>query len=211
MLRTNLSTRPFYNERAVHFVLLILGLVAATVMTLGVYRLVDLSRANTVLTAAANRDEAAASDTSNQTAAIRHDISDDELEGLTLAAQEANRLIDRRVFSWTEFFNRIERTLPPDVMLTSVRPNIESNVITVSMGVVGRDVEHIYSFIEQLEGTGAFTDVLARTEEIIDEGMYRATLVGQYLPDAAALDADAEPASDTPADASAAPADEVSP
>ena len=193
MLRTNLSTRPFYNERAVHLVLIVLGLVAAAVMTLGLFRLVDLSRANTALTAAAERDETAARETSTQVAVIQRDISDDELEVLAQAAQEANRLIDRRIFSWTEFFNRIERTLPPDVMLTSVRPDIESDQVTVSIGVIGREVEHIDSFIEQMEGTGAFSEVLARTEEMTDEGMYRALLVGHYEPDILGFDAEAAP------------------
>ena len=193
MLRTNLSTRPFYNERAVHLVLLVLGLIAAAVMTLGLFRLVDLSRANTTLTAAADRDEAAARETSTQVAVIQRDIGDDELESLALAAQEANRLIDRRIFSWTEFFNRIERTLPPNVMLTSVRPDIEPDQVTVSIGVIGREVDHIDTFIEQMEGTGAFSDVLARTEEMTDEGMYRAMLVGQYEPDVPGPDAEVSP------------------
>ena len=51
MLRTNLSTRPFYNERAVH---LVLGLVALVVLALTVVNLVSvvrLSRQNTVLSA----------------------------------------------------------------------------------------------------------------------------------------------------------------
>ena len=182
MLRTNLSTRPFYNERAVHFVLVILGFVAVAVMAIGAYRLVDLARANTSMTAAAARDEAEAAEVATQAAAIRRGINDDELEALAAAAQEANRLIDRRVFSWTEFFNRIERTLPANVMLTSVRPDIEADLVDVSMGVIGREVEHIDNFIEQLEATGAFAEVLAREEEITEQGMYRALLRGRYLP-----------------------------
>ena len=46
-------------------------------------------------------------------------------------AREANRLIDQRTFSWTEFFNHIEETLPPDVMLTSVRPIFNDGVTTI--------------------------------------------------------------------------------
>jgi hypothetical protein len=193
MLRTNLSTRPFYNERAIHLVLIMLGFVAAAVMTLGLFRLVDLSRTNTALTTAADRDETAARETSTQVAVIQRGISDDELELLARAAQEANRLIDRRIFSWTEFFNRIERTLPANVMLTSVRPDIEPEQVTVAIGVIGREVEHIDSFIEQMEGTGAFSEILARTEEKTDEGMYRALLVGRYEPNVLGLEDEGTP------------------
>ena len=182
MLRTNLSTRPFYNERAVLFVLMILGFVAVAVMAIGSYRLVDLSRANTSMTADAERDEAQAAEVATQATTIQRGINEDELEELVAAAEEANRLIDRRVFSWTEFFNRIEHTLPANVMLTSVRPDIELDLVNVSMGIIGEGVEHIDNFIEQLEATGAFAEVLAREEEITEEGMYRAMLRGRYLP-----------------------------
>ena len=53
-------------------------------------------------------------------------INQDELAASwSRAAQEANALIDQRTFSWTELFNQIEATLPPDVMLTSVRPAVQ--------------------------------------------------------------------------------------
>ena len=42
-------------------------------------------------------------------------------------------------------------------------------------------MDEIDAFIEALEATGAFTDVLAREQEMTDEGTYRALLVGRYL------------------------------
>ncbi len=182
MLRTNLSTRPFYNERSVHFVLGILALIAVAALAIGAYRLVGLSSMHTSMTEAAKHDEAEVANIATQVTAIQNGINHEELEALSAATQEAKRLIDQRMFSWTEFFNRIERTLPKNVMLASVRPDVEPNVITVSMEVVGEDVAHIDNFIKQLENTGAFVEILAREEEIIEQGMYRALLRGRYLP-----------------------------
>ena len=53
-------------------------------------------------------------------------------------AEEANALIDQRTFSWTEFFNLIESTLPPDVMLSAVRPSFKDGITRVNMFVLGR-------------------------------------------------------------------------
>ena len=66
--------------------------------------------------------------------------------------------------------------------MTSVRPEIETTDIAVSMGVLGRRVEDIDMFMDRLEATGAFAELLARQEEATDEGMYRAALRGRYLP-----------------------------
>ena len=181
MLRINLSTRPFYNERAVHSVLVLLGLVASTIMGVGAYHLVALSRNSTELIATAEANESQAADIAAQVATMRQGINDDDLKELTGAASEANGLIDRRGFSWTQFFNLLEGRLPPSVMLTSVRPEIEPDSINVLLEVVGLKVEHINTFIEQLEATGAFSDILAREEELTDNGMYRASIRGQYL------------------------------
>jgi len=181
MLRINLSTRPFYNERAVHSVLVLLGLVATTIMGVGGYHLVTLSRDSAELIATAEANESQTADIATQIATMHRGISDDDLKELTGAASEANRLLDRRVFSWTQFFNLLEGTLPPGVMLTSVRPEIEPDAINVLLEVVGLEIENINTFIEQLEATGAFSDLLAHEEEFTDTGMYRALLRGRYL------------------------------
>jgi len=178
----NLSTRPFYNERVCHLVLAILGGVSLWILTLGVIHIVELVRSNTQLTEIAEERERVTSEMSMQIAALLQETNDPELNKLTGATREANRLIDQRTFSWTEFFNRIERTLPKDVMLTSIRPDIDIDVIRVVVSVIGREVDDIDQFIKGLEVTGAFEEILAREEETTDDGMYRVQLVGRYVP-----------------------------
>jgi hypothetical protein len=97
------------------------------------------------------------------------------------AAEEANALIDQRTFSWTEFFNQIEATIPPDVMLTSVRPSFKDGVTSVSMVVLGRRAADVDEFVEKLEGTGAFENVLAANSELTDDGLQRATIHSEYV------------------------------
>ena len=181
MLQINLSTRPFYNERAVHFSLGLVGILVLALTTFNVTQVVTLSGRHTALTTRADRVEATADDVARQTLAIQRNLDRDELEVADANVRAANTLIDQRVFSWTEFFNRIESTLPADVMLTSVRPEIEPDEMAVSMGVLGRRVEEIETFIERLEATRAFVELLPLQEEPTNEGLYRAALRGRYL------------------------------
>lgn len=181
MLTTNLSTRPFYNERAVHVVLALLGVVVVTVLAAGTTRLVELSQANTELTVAADEAEREAARITTEMVVLEGDIGDAEIEILRGAAEEANRLIGQRIFSWTEFFNIIEQTLPTNVMLTAVRPNPTAEGTYLELAVIGRRIADIDEFIDRLEATGSFADVLARQEELTEDGMYRAELFGQLL------------------------------
>ena len=181
MLRSNLSTRPFYNERAVHWGLAVAGLLVAAVTVFNARELVSLSGRNTELAAGITRDETAARDLTTQAETVRRSLDRRELEAVTDAAREANDLIDQRTFSWTAFFNVIESTLPPDVMLTAVRPRIQQGLVSITMNVVGRQTEDLDTFMSALEATGAFADLLPRQEEIGDDGMHRAVLTGRYL------------------------------
>ena len=181
MLRTNLATRPFYNERVVHLGLGVLTTVSMVLLLVGGVRFRALAAEHAALTASAERDEQRASEVRQQTIALQRESGTRDVELLATAASEANRLIDQRGFSWTEFLNLIEATLPSDVRLTALRPNVEEGDVTVSIAVIGRNVMAINAFIEQLEATGAFADVLPIEEEITDDGMFRTILLGRYV------------------------------
>ena len=181
MPRINLATRPFYNDRAVHLVLAGVGFAVVAVLVLGAMRLVELSRTHRALTLQAEAAEREAASVSIQTARHEREIPGDALASLDLAAEEVNRLIEQRLFSWTAFFNVIEQTLPSGVMLTAVRPDADEQGTSVDLAVVGRTVADIEEFIGRLEASGAFADVLARQGELDDEDMYRAQLRGRLV------------------------------
>jgi hypothetical protein len=180
MLRSNLSTRPFYNERAVH---LLLALAAVVVLVLTAYnaiRIVALSRQNTEFSALINRDHGEAQRFTSDAQRIRAGINQTELQATAEAADAANGLIDRRTFSWTAFFNHIEETLPDDVMLTSVQPTFDRDRGIVQMTVLGRRTEDVDEFIQRLEGSGAFHDVLPTQQDETEEGLHRVLIRGEY-------------------------------
>ncbi|HET7217386.1 MAG TPA: PilN domain-containing protein, partial [Vicinamibacterales bacterium] len=106
---------------------------------------------------------------------------------------------DSRTFSWTEFLNHIEATLPPDVMLASVRPSIDENGTKITLGVVARRSADIDEFIEKLEATGAFDRGLARQLSTNDNDLLQATVEIMYTPSAAEPAPPPAPAAKPPA------------
>jgi Tfp pilus assembly protein PilN len=181
MLKSNLATRPFYNERAIHVLVALAAAIVLLVTVLNVSRIVTLSRHSTELSSRTTTDRTEAARLSTEATRIRRTINKDELAMIVGAAEEANALIDQRTFSWTEFFNQIEATIPPDVMLTSVRPSFKDGVTTVTMTVLARRVVDVDEFVEKLEATGAFEEVLAPNSELTDDGLQRATIRSVYV------------------------------
>jgi Tfp pilus assembly protein PilN len=214
MLRTNLATRPFYNERLVHVALgVALALIAAFTI-FNVTHILELSRAQAELSASAARNEARAAELSNKAASVRGSIDPKALKQVTEAAVEANRLIDARAFSWTALFNDIEETLPPGVMLSSISQSVSRTSderdagLLVQFIVRGRTVEDVDTFIGRLEQTGRFRRVLAPSEQITEDDLIETTIVGEYrqvtLPQKPAAPSSATPAAATPTSATAA-------
>jgi Tfp pilus assembly protein PilN len=193
MLRINLATRPFYNERGVHLALAGIGLALLAVTLFNVRAWMGLSAREAELTARTSQEELRARDLRQEAAKIRGSIRQEELEAVLLAAREANGLIDQRTFSWTELFNYLEATLPDGVMLTAVRPLVEEEQVRLTLAVIGRQVDDIDAFMSRLEETQAFREVLSRDEQAQDDGTFAATLVGTYVPAEARAVADGTP------------------
>jgi Tfp pilus assembly protein PilN len=206
VLRTNLSTRPFYNERAVHVLLALAGVVVVLLTAFNAIRIIALSRQNTELSSLINRDHDEAQRLTREAQRIRAGINQKELEATANGAAIANSLIDQRTFSWTEFFNHIEETLPPDVMLTAVRPSFNNDVTTIQMTVLSRRSEDLEEFMEKLEATGAFDSVLPAQRDTTDEGLDRLLLEAVYTGEAAEEPAAAAPAGTSPAPGAQPPA-----
>jgi len=187
MIRTNLSTRPFYNERAVRQWLAAIALAVAVATVFNVTRVLKYSRSGTELGTQASRDETRAADLRRQAARLRGAVDMRQIERASSEAKQANELIDRRTFSWTELFNRFETTLPDDVRIIAVRPHIEQGqAILIDIIVLARRVEDVKTFMDNLEATGAFP-TLRPIDDHTDEqlGLIQATLEARYLPSAA--------------------------
>ena len=161
MLRTNLSTRPFYNERAVHVLLgdpcRHRGAGHGHGRSAGSSA---LSRYKTELNTAISRDRDEIDRRTREAADIRRGMNPQELarrdrrgEGSQRADRAAHVLVDRAL-------QPLEATLPENVMLTAVRPEFKDGATHVNMDIQGRRAEDNDAFFEKLEATGVFRDVV---------------------------------------------------
>lgn len=199
MLRTNLSTRPFYNARAVR---LVIGALALLVLLLTLFNVIEIIRLTTTqrtLGANAAAAEAEAARLRTDAVRLRAQVDPKELEIVAAAAREANGLIDLRVFSWTDLFTRFEGTLPEDVRITEIQPRSDEGRFIIGVAVEARTVEDLDAFIEALERTGAFRDVLPVEQRTSDAGLIEAVVEGLYVQPAR----DASPAGGTDTGSSA--------
>ncbi len=182
MLRTNLSTRPFYNERGVHAVIAVLAAILIAVTVWQVMRIVRLSRHKTELTTAIRHDREESEKLTRQAADTRRGMNQQELALVSTAAREANALIEQRTFSWTALFNQLESTLPEDVMLISVRPTFTDNATVINFELQGKRTEDVDTFMDNLEATGLFHNVRWSQENVNEEGLHRVAMQAQYVP-----------------------------
>src|ERR671931_2374235 len=142
MIRTNLATRPFYNERAVRGWLFGVLILVLTATAFNVSRVLRYSRSDTRLATQASGDEARAADLRQQANRLRATVDPKLIESKSTEARKANELIDRRTFSWTELLNRLETTQPDDVRLVAVRPRVEKDGrIVLVINVVSKSVD----------------------------------------------------------------------
>jgi Tfp pilus assembly protein PilN len=184
MIRTNLATRPFYNERIVAIWLLMFLLVVVVASVFNATRVLQYSRSDTELGLQAARDEKRATDLRQQAAQVRKTVDQKQIALASVEARQANDLIDRRTFSWTELFNRFETTLPDEVRITSVRPKIEKGKFQLTIAVVARGVEEVSQLMDRLKETGAFTKVGSHIEErLTEQGQIQATIDVEYVPE----------------------------
>jgi hypothetical protein len=181
MLRTNLSTRPFYNARAVRAALLALALVAAGLTIYNAGRIIALLSSQSTLGASQAEARREAARLRSEAVRIRSQIDRDELAVVAAAAREANTLIDQRAFSWTDLMTQFETTLPEDVRIRVVQPRLERGQFVVSIVAEAQSPEDIDAFIEALEQSGNFRDVLPAVQSASDEGLIAATIQGVYL------------------------------
>lgn len=185
MIRTNLSTRPFYNERLVHMWLIGVAVAVLAATAFNASRVLRYSRSDTRLQTQASGDESRAADLRRQAARLRASVDPKQVDFAAADARQANDLIDRRTFSWTELFNRFETTLPDDVRIAAVKPRVDRDRgILLTINVLAKTVDDVSTFIENLEKTGAFMDIRPADERTDDNGLLISSLEAVYVPTA---------------------------
>ena len=141
------------------------------------------SQSDSALATQANADTAKAAAARQAAAKLRASVDARQVALVSVEARKANDLIDRRTFSWTELLNQFEQTLPADVRITAVRPRVKDDrTDLISVTAVGRTVDDVNQFMENLEETQAFAHLLVRDERMNEDGQLEVALEANYEP-----------------------------
>jgi hypothetical protein len=188
----NLATRPFRNNVLVGSLIAFvgIGLVSATVYNLYVYLGYGSAYAR-----------------------LQQDQTDDRARIVTLQAEErrladevrkrdfhrayergklASELVRKSAFSWTLLFNTLEGVVPPDVVMTAIRPNISADAIVLRIEGVAKNPVAFLSFQDRLLKNPMFTRVFPASERKLNPSLPDVTflLTCDYLPTAPAQKGD---------------------
>jgi Tfp pilus assembly protein PilN len=153
----NLASRPFRNER---LPALVIGacatlLVAATIAH--GYLLWSLTRGGR------HRREGELRALAAQEDGLRREM--DALRKVrpapaTLAEWRVlKELVDRRAFSWTGLFSRLETILPPHVRISSIAPSVQKGVTNLEISAYVESAEDGLEFLRRLQQQGDFREV----------------------------------------------------
>jgi len=123
-------------------------------------------------------------------------------------------LVDRRTFSWTGLFARLEQVLPREVRLVEIAPDVERGQVSLDITAVARPAQVGLGLVGVLEGREEFEDVYPESVADQEGGAAEFHYTMRYLPGRAgdldvapAATADAEqPAAGAEPEASAPPA-----
>jgi Tfp pilus assembly protein PilN len=181
-LGTNLATRPFYNVRAVQVLLGAFAMLVLAFTLFNAFELLRLRGIESELGSHAAESEAQAQRLRAEATRIRRQIDQKELEAVSAAAREANAIIDRRAFSWTTLLTQLEATLPAEVRITTVQPRLDEGVFKVALSTEAHRTEDVSDFIDALEKTGAFREVVPLRQSVDEDGLISVLLDGLYTP-----------------------------
>ena len=102
-------------------------------------------------------------------------------------SQFLNGLIQRKSFSWTRVFEDLERVMPPNLHVVSLRPELnEQNQMQLDMRVAGDTRAAVVELVHRMEGSKHFQGA-----QLVQEGQtgeagsgVAAAVVAIYIPDA---------------------------
>jgi Tfp pilus assembly protein PilN len=198
MRPANLARRPFRNERLPNllFALAVLAVVVITVRHAFVVRALLPGRTSALHDEVMRLEEEAAQLRSEQ-ASLRGVAPEPKALARWLVVKD---LVDRRAFSWTNLFARLEERIPDGARLVSIAPRVNRGEILLDVQAVVRSPEVGWQFMRTLEEGGDFDDVFPLSEGAAGEFHY--TMRYRPRPEAAAADAPTAVSSSPPSEGS---------
>lgn len=162
MRALNLAQRPFRNER-----LAATAFVAAAAVLIGVtaWHAVVIRSLLPAQTSERHREVEALEAELGKLRDEARTLKTETPPASTLAQWNLVKdLVDRRAFSWTGLFARLEQVMPEGVRLTSISPSVRKGQVDLDVDAAVRSREAGWEFVRVLEAGGDFHSVYPRSE-----------------------------------------------
>jgi type IV pilus assembly protein PilN len=164
-LDINLASQPYQDVRRFMWNWS-LALLAVILLTAGlVYAAVGQVLAWRATNKDANklREQIARVDAESKTAAAF--LNRPENRGTRDRSQFLNELIARKAFSWTHVLGDLEKIMPPQLHVISIKPTInDHNELQISLEVVGHSRDSALELVRHMEASPDFRDAHVDTE-----------------------------------------------
>lgn len=102
-------------------------------------------------------------------------------EKLIKKCEFINQVVGKRIFSWTQLFNEIEKVLPNSVRLTQISPDISKDKIKISLEVVSQNLESFLELLNKLDNSKVFSNIRV-SHESNQKGTLQYSLTLEYKP-----------------------------
>jgi Tfp pilus assembly protein PilN len=183
----NLSTKPFPAYRLINIALVCVLIVLVVVSVVQSQGFARFSRLSGSIRSEEQESRVEAQTLQKQVSELESRLDRPESTAKLNEISFLNRLILRKKLSWTKLFRILEATVPENVHLTSLAPEIAGNGnVTLRLGVRARSIADASKFVERLETSKLFENVHVSVEEKTDPTVSTdvdLTLSSDYYPD----------------------------
>jgi type IV pilus assembly protein PilN len=154
----NLATEPFRRDRPMLAGSAAIAILLSLLLMFQVFTIVSEHRQAADIRIAIDRENAQIRAIAAQQAKLNATLRKPENAEVLERSLFLNTLIDRKAISWTKIFADLEKVMPYNVRLVSVRlPAVNSsNQVLLDMVVGAKDVAPILDLLKHLEGAPQF-------------------------------------------------------
>jgi Tfp pilus assembly protein PilN len=162
----NLSTRPFSAYRLINIALAFLLVVLVVLSVWQAAGFLRYSRLANSIRAQEQETRVEAEALGKRVAELESRLDRPESTAKLNEIGFLNHLIQRKNLSWTRFFANLEDMVPDNVHLTTLTPDIAaSGPITFHIGVRAKSIADVTVFLERLEQSPVFENVIVTAEQ----------------------------------------------
>lgn len=162
----NLSTRPFPAYRAMN---LLLVTVLVVLVAMSLWQVVGFFKFASLAGVIRNEERQGRVDSeflARRLSGLQAKLDRPEATAKLNEINFLNGLIARKSFSWTRIFASLENLVPETVHLLSLKPSVTpGGAVFLQILLRGRSISEVSRFIEALEGSPAYDDVIVSWEE----------------------------------------------